>query len=489
MHQRTPQPTLEEALKEFGKVFREKTGNVWATKDTDFERKPNKYQILRRRKAVARSDGLLRPFEAEQGLCKLPSSLQRTVRAMCDPVMVGQALAGLGIKTQSMPFGSLTRATLNEAKELLGAIRLANEELRTLRTAAVPADPAETAQKRNNLRERVLELSSRYYELVPRKAGTYEVARPLESEAELAKEFEALIDLAEASVGVQLILGASHRQGEEHPFDYCLRGLGIALEEVDPSSEEFSLLLRYAQSTCTSGQAPKAADPSDFVQVVHPADGKTPPQRSRRPPRPHDTVTAIYRLARRGETARFQASGADKLHNRRLLWHGSRLSNMIGIMTQGLRVAPPEAPATGYMFGKGVYFADMYSKSRQYCRSSGTNEPAYMMLCDVALGEMHPCRAAQYMDAPQPGTQSTWGQGARAPDWANQIVEPGGASLPTPLLGDVGKREEHRLNYNEFIVYDPAQIHMRYLIELNNFECHVQEADASRAAKKPRLTC
>jgi Poly(ADP-ribose) polymerase catalytic domain len=34
---------------------------------------------------------------------------------------------------------------------------------------------------------------------------------------------------------------------------------------------------------------------------------------------------------------------------------------------QGLKVAPPEAPTTGYMFGKGVYFADMSSKSANYC--------------------------------------------------------------------------------------------------------------------------
>ena len=42
------------------------------------------------------------------------------------------------------------------------------------------------------------------------------------------------------------------------------------------------------------------------------------------------------------------------------LWHGSRLTNYVGIISQGLRIAPPEAPVTGYMFGKGVYFADMY---------------------------------------------------------------------------------------------------------------------------------
>ena len=40
---------------------------------------------------------------------------------------------------------------------------------------------------------------------------------------------------------------------------------------------------------------------------------------------------------------------------------------------QGLRIAPPEAPVTGYMFGKGVYFADMVSKSANYCNTSPSN--------------------------------------------------------------------------------------------------------------------
>jgi len=45
------------------------------------------------------------------------------------------------------------------------------------------------------------------------------------------------------------------------------------------------------------------------------------------------------------------------------LWHGSRITNFVGILSQGLRIAPPEAPASGYAFGKGLYFADMFEKS------------------------------------------------------------------------------------------------------------------------------
>ena len=55
---------------------------------------------------------------------------------------------------------------------------------------------------------------------------------------------------------------------------------------------------------------------------------------------------------------------------------------------QGLRIAPPEAPVTGYMFGKGIYFADMVTKSANYCCTSRSNNTGLLLLCEVALGNM-----------------------------------------------------------------------------------------------------
>ncbi|VDO69170.1 unnamed protein product [Haemonchus placei] len=86
----------------------------------------------------------------------------------------------------------------------------------------------------------------------------------------------------------------------------------------------------------------------------------------------------------RGFAKKFKAD----IGNRRLLWHGSGTANYGGILSQGLRIAPPEAPVTGYMFGKGVYFADMASKSANYCRVFDDNADGLMLLCDVALGKV-----------------------------------------------------------------------------------------------------
>lgn len=80
-------------------------------------------------------------------------------------------------------------------------------------------------------------------------------------------------------------------------------------------------------------------------------------------------VEEIFRVTRSVEEEHWQNAGWDKLasDNRHLLWHGSRTTNFAGILSQGLRIAPPEAPVNGYMFGKGIYLADIVSKSANYC--------------------------------------------------------------------------------------------------------------------------
>ena len=155
--------------------------------------------------------------------------------------------------------------------------------------------------------------------------------------------------------------------------------------------------------------------------------------------------------------------------NRYLLWHGSRLTNWMGILSQGLRIAPPEAPVTGYMFGKGLYFADVSSKSANYCCTSADNNTGIMVLSEVALGKWHDCYQAEYMDKPRPGTDSTRGVGKFHPNPADTVTMPDGvkvpvgACVPQPIANAGGYTA---LQYNEFIVYDVAQVTIRYLLKL-----------------------
>lgn len=58
----------------------------------------------------------------------------------------------------------------------------------------------------------------------------------------------------------------------------------------------------------------------------------------------------------------------------------------MGILSQGLRIAPPEAPHHGYAYGKGLYFANCFTTSACYC--SGPDNTRCILLNKVALGKV-----------------------------------------------------------------------------------------------------
>jgi len=90
-----------------------------------------------------------------------------------------------------------------------------------------------------------------------------------------------------------------------------------------------------------------------------------------------------FEIQRPGESQRYNPNGYG---NKMLLWHGSRFSNFVGILSQGLRIAPPEAPKSGYLFDKGVYLATMAEKSSAYCCAGMSNNVGLLLLCEAAIG-------------------------------------------------------------------------------------------------------
>lgn len=54
-----------------------------------------------------------------------------------------------------------------------------------------------------------------------------------------------------------------------------------------------------------------------------------------------------------------------------------------------MRIAPPEAPVNGYLYGKGVYFANNFSTSDGYSYNYTSNE-SLILLAKVAVGKPGP---------------------------------------------------------------------------------------------------
>lgn len=122
----------------------------------------------------------------------------------------------------------------------------------------------------------------------------------------------------------------------------------------------------------------------------------------------------VFKIDRKGENEKF--CEVKSIGNRKLLWHGSGISNFLGILSQGMRIAPPEAPSTGYMFGKGVYFADLLQKSLAY---SAGYKNQLVLLCEVALGNQLELYHNEDVTSKTLGSKfhSVKGMGKRGPDF------------------------------------------------------------------------
>ena len=111
----------------------------------------------------------------------------------------------------------------------------------------------------------------------------------------------------------------------------------------------------------------------------------------------------------------------------------------MGILSQGLKISPAEADFTGSMFGDGIYFADTFDKSVQYCSDWNffiQNEVnKFVLVCEVALGKM-----SERKDNTKPikklpgGCDSVKGMGTNGPDERHLTSLPSGTQVP---LGEV----------------------------------------------------
>ena len=169
-------------------------------------------------------------------------------------------------------------------------------------------------------------------------------------------------------------------------------------------------------------------------------------------------IIDCFEVSRQGEDAIFNPLGLD---NKKLLWHGSRFSNFVGILSQGMRIAPPEAPCSGFLFGKGVYFADLIGKSFHYTRPYVSNGIGTFVLCEVALGTQRPLKRPDCMAHNLPsGYHSTKAIGVEEPDPA-ESVNLGDVEMP---LGRVKRVPDGGMGANEFVVYNTNQIKMKYIV-------------------------
>uniref|UniRef100_A0A8D0DDF5 Poly [ADP-ribose] polymerase n=1 Tax=Sander lucioperca TaxID=283035 RepID=A0A8D0DDF5_SANLU len=396
------------ALDNFLGVYKEKTGNDWSC--SNFTKYPNKFYPLEI--DYGQDEEAVKRLTATAGTkSKLAKPVQELIKMIFDVESMKKAMVEFEIDLQKMPLGKLSKRQIQSAYALLTEVQ-----------QAVSESVSEA---------HILDLSNRFYTLIPHDFGMKKP--PLLSSLDYVQAKVQMLDnLLDIEVAYSLLRGGA-QDNESDPIDINYEKLKTKIEVVDKTTDEAKIIL-------------------DYVKNTHAAT--------------HNTYTLevqeIFKIAREGERQRYRPF--EELHNRQLLWHGSRTTNYAGIMSQGLRIAPPEAPVTGYMFGKGVYFADMVSKSANYCHTSQSDPVGLLLLAEVALGNTHELKKASHITKVPKGKHSVKGLGRTAPDPGATVTLDG---VQVPLGKGVNTNiDDTSLLYNEYIVYDVAQVNMKYLLNV-----------------------
>ncbi|ESO08808.1 hypothetical protein HELRODRAFT_190616 [Helobdella robusta] len=416
-YQQTPFPLRADAEKEFKKVFRAKTGNDWSEYNK-FEHKPKKYRLvsLESRRAPLRKENI--PIDLHCNKTDVSGMKNR--------------MNQMGLNKSNVVLGRLSRSDLEKAKNILKEL-LALIDRRDSTTERMNVE----SEEYRKISEKIAELSNNYYYILPKQGFEYEKLPILDNANKINTELGYIEELAELELASRFMVASMSRSLEINTFDYIYKCMGCRIDPIDEESMEGQYLLKYIYSTFT---------------------GK---------------VEAIFRLQSQLDVGKFQS---ERSENRKLLFHGSSSTNLISILTRGLLIAHNFATKSGSMFGEGIYTADMFTKSADYCYNyaSHASNVKFMLICEVDLGKVKVIHSTYSNKYPPVSHDSVLGIGETAPNPVYDVTMSSGAVMPVGDLINIKEKWKNPdgdfsfhniVNRNEYIVYDANRVALKYLIQ------------------------
>lgn len=399
---------LSTAIQKFRFIYTNKTGNQFGGQ---FVKVPNHFYHLDTEEATVTD--IRRQFVESQ----LDGRLLNVMTLLFDETIMNETLMTFIVDLQLMPLGKIAALEIAEARAVLN-------KLKTTLSSKVRTSDQELT---------MLQLSNQFYSYIPHAFG---IRRP--EKIDTLELIEAKWKILSSLEKVRFAYGLLHSTSGhlENPFDERYRKLNAFLQPLNKDSADYKMIDEYARNSHAPYHTHYSLEVLDAFAVERP-----------------------------GEKERFAKFAG--MGNRMLLWHGSRLANFPGILSNGLRIAPEGAILTGQYFGKGIYFADMISKSANYTRLQLKENVGLLLLCEVPLGKMSQYKTSVGVD-PINGIgrfNSIKGIGNTFLDPSKTILFNNKFSVPLgkPITDNT---INSGLLHNEYVVYDESQVNIKYLVQV-----------------------
>ncbi|TDH14002.1 hypothetical protein EPR50_G00039960 [Perca flavescens] len=412
--------TLENAVKDFEKKFKDKTKNNWSNR-SDFVSHQGKYTLIEvdgeqdAEVKVDTVDG--KHVNKNVQACTLDNPTKKLIELIFSNDMFKEAMECMNLDIKKMPLGKLSKIQIAKGFEVLEEIEAAINQ----------------KSKNNCLKE----LSSKFFTTVPHNFGRN---RPpiIDDQEIVKKKKEMLMVLADIELA-QTLKSETEKAQEEmietvtvpHPLDQDYNSLKCSLTLMDKETETFKIIEKYLEVTSGGYSKPK--------------------------------IVNVWEVDRETEGERFSEN--DGLENRRLLWHGTNIAVVAAILKSGLRIMPQ----SGGRVGRGIYFASENSKSAFYVRTS--KNTGVMFLSEVALGKEYTITTddCSLKKAPA-GFDSVVARGSVEPDPSKDIfITLEGKKIAVPQGKPIEQPQFSGSNFSnsEYLIYKESQCRLRYLLELN----------------------
>lgn len=325
------------------------------------------------------------------------------IREICNERLMANAMAvTYQIDVERLPLGKLSVEQLDNADKVLKSI--------------------DDALRAHSVSKSLLEqLSSRFWTLVPQASKLNQRLPVIESPEMINKLVDTLNGLRNIQVA------AVGLQRSRTLFD-LYNTLGVTLQPC--IKEEVEYLALMLDGTTSSVHKSKIV------------------------------LVDAFRLCKVSQDSTDVGKRFEKLEDHRMLFHGSRTSNFMGILTEGLRIPRADQVANGSTLGLGCYFADCSTKSLQYCGLSD-GETGYMLICELALGNkhiVHGCHSSLIM----PTHDSRVARGRKTVDY----VKCNGVWYPKGPIRPKSDTTFTTFEHNELVIADGKQYRFRYLLKI-----------------------
>lgn len=417
-----PFNSFQMAQKVFEQTFREKTGSEWA-------------QVRNRVPTMAKgsllgldapkgSEPLFMGLNTMQQLSTgfvsptLPGPTKELMKLLFDAETLTGCLKQFGIDTRLLPLSRLTAAHVQQGIAVLAQIQNA------------------VAQGRNVMQAQVEQLCSKFYSIIPLEGQNRRPAGMFTGEV-LQRYYDMCMVLFHIVHARAITLLARKKASEVRQAITEVNGeelygmLNVDLKLVLKGSEEYVILAeafhqtRGAYSNCELDQ--------------------------------------IWRVERAGDAERFARVN---LINHALLWHGCHIGSVASMLQNGVQILDHG----GGRLGKGIYCSSESGKCLQTTVGDERSRIGCMLLVEAALGRSYEVfEDHSLLVGPPPGYNSVRACGRQAPA-GYKTVRLDNTQVSVAIMGAQPQMNAAQSSFtqDEFVVYDEAQIRLRYLVTFRN---------------------